>query len=200
MNEVCAKCQFKKDCECGCPALNKLLAINRQQNREEKEALIKRLSRELAIQDAERSKELEELAGMVIDRFDEFSFIKEYGINIGYVMSYERKNGEKTVYADCRKISEVFKAYLPYDFIITFYDHHVGHMNDNQKKILMKHELKHVGVGIKGLKIVPHDIGDFKDILKSYGMEWDSYGKELPDILANEAKSQSKLKSKKGAE
>lgn len=47
----------------------------------------------------------------------------------------------------------------------------------------MYHELRHIGIGEKGLKIVPHDIEDFKDILKEYGLDWGEPGQEVPDIL-----------------
>jgi hypothetical protein len=47
----------------------------------------------------------------------------------------------------------------------------------------MLHELKHVGLGMKGLRIIPHDIEDFSDILRKYGLKWNKSGEELPDIL-----------------
>jgi hypothetical protein len=183
-NEICIQCWKNKDCNEYCAAINHLAKINEQQKTKDKTALIRRLARQLNMQDAEPSKELKALGERIIKRFPEFSFIKEYDIRIGYVISYERKNGAKIVYADCRKLQEPIKAYLPFDFLITFYDWHTGHMTENQKKLLMKHELKHVGIGMKGLKITPHDIEDFKDILDEYGTDWTE--KEVPDILAGE--------------
>lgn len=50
----------------------------------------------------------------------------------------------------------------------------------------MYHELRHIGVGEKGLKIVPHNIEDFSDILTKYGLDWNSIDKELPDILGGD--------------
>lgn len=83
-------------------------------------------------------------------------------------------------------MQDVFKAYLPYDFTITFYERNTGFINENQLKVLILHELKHVGIGMKGLKITPHDIEDFKDIITEYGIDWNAYGKELTDILGGE--------------
>lgn len=185
-NEICLKCFKNNDCDYFCSAINLLYSLNEQQKQKDKTALIRRLSRKLNLQDAEPSKELAKLGNKIISHFSEFDFIKEYGIRIGYVISYERKNGEKKVYADCRKLQEVYKAYLPYDFIITFYDYHTGAMSEKQKKILMKHELKHVGISMRGLKLMPHDIEDFKDILEEFGLDWNEYNKEVPDILAGD--------------
>jgi predicted SprT family Zn-dependent metalloprotease len=109
-----------------------------------------------------------------------------YGIKIGYVLSYENKTGQKITYADCRKLGEVYKAFLPFDFIITFYYFNVALMNENQKKILMLHELKHIQINERGLSVRPHDIEDFKDILEKYGNEWNEFNKEVPDILGGE--------------
>ncbi|MCM3291632.1 hypothetical protein M3661_15990 [Paenibacillus sp. MER 180] len=79
-------------------------------------------------------------------------------------------------------MQEVFKAYLPFDSIITFYERNTGLLSENQQKILMLHELRHITLGEKGLKIRPHDIEDFKDILETYGLDWNEPGKDLPDI------------------
>ena len=182
-NEICIKCSKNKDCESICSALELLYKINKEQKIKDKTIMIRKISRQLNLQDAEPNKEMQELSDKIVNKFREFNFIKEYNIQIGYVISYEHKNGEKTIYADCRKLTESIKAYLPYDFLITFYECNTGNMNGNQKKILMYHELKHIGIGEKGVKIIPHDIEDFKDILAKYGLEWNEFNQEVPDIL-----------------
>jgi hypothetical protein len=50
----------------------------------------------------------------------------------------------------------------------------------------MLHELKHVGIGEKGLKLVEHDIEDFKDILKQYGIDWNCLDENVIDILSED--------------
>jgi hypothetical protein len=114
----------------------------------------------------------------------ELSIIPEYDIKVGYVRSYQRKTDKgKTVNADCRKVSKVYGAYLPYDFIITFYEPNIYYMTENQQKILMLHELKHIGLGERGLCIENHDVEDFGDILTRFGIDWNWMDKEVPDIL-----------------
>jgi hypothetical protein len=183
MDNLCTKCVNSENCEFACAALQELKMIWRKQSIKDKTARIRNLKKLLGVQDAEISDELRRLADKIIKRFPEFNFIREYDIRIGYVISQERKQGEKITYADCRKVTDVYKAWLPYDFVITFYERNTGFLNENQLKVLMKHELKHVGISMKGLKITPHDIEDFKDIVADYGINWNTFGKELPDIL-----------------
>lgn len=183
MNEICNKCTYKKDCEIACPAYSELYKVAEEQDKHDKTMLIRNLIKKLGVRDAEKSDFLKRLGNKIINLFPEFSFIKVWNIKIGYVISHEKKGGEKTVYADCRKVAEVYRAYLPYDFVITFYERNTATLNENQIKILMFHELQHIGMGVRGLKVVPHDIEDFSNILDKYGMDWDSPGKELPDIL-----------------
>jgi len=123
------------------------------------------------------------LAESIINKFPELSFINAYGIKVGYVLSYEAKKGEKIVYADCRKLNVVYQAYLPFDFIVTFYHFNTEILSENQKKILMLHELRHIQLTERGPSVRPHDIEDFKDILERYGNDWNSYGQQVPDIL-----------------
>lgn len=186
-NQICLKCYKNQDCDFYCEALQTLIKINEQQKTKDKTTLIRNIARQLNMPDAEPSKELKKLGNKIINKFDEFSFINEYGIKIGYVLSHERKNGEKITYAECRKVNETYKAYLPFDFIITFYECNTGHMSENQKKILMLHELKHIGIGLRGLKIIQHDVEDFRDILIKYGIDWNGFNNDsIPDILAGE--------------
>ncbi|MNO37513.1 hypothetical protein D3C76_275960 [compost metagenome] len=185
-NALCRLCPKFNDCETPCAAIETLYQIYDKQDEKDKTTRIRNLKKQLGIQDAEPSRALKRLAEQIIKRFPEFGIIREFNIKIGYVVSQERKRGEKITYADCRKVQEVFKAYLPFDFIITFYERNTSMLNENQQKILMLHELRHITLGEKGLKIRPHDIEDFKDILETYGLDWNEPGKELPDILGGE--------------
>lgn len=186
MNKICQRCLYKKDCKVQCSAFTELYRIAEEQDTKDKTVLIRNLKKQIGLRDAEPSLELKRLGTKVINAFPEFSLIKEWNIKIGYVISQERKSGKKIVYADCRKVQEVFRAYLPFDFILTFYEQNTGMLNENQQKVLMLHELRHIGMGDRGLTIVPHDIEDFSDILEKYGLDWNEYGKELPDILGGE--------------
>jgi predicted metallopeptidase len=181
-NDLCDNCLA--DCLGTCAAVEKLIEIYREQRTEEKRQFIKDLRSQLDIMDCEPSPELEELGKKVIAKIKELDYIKDYEIKIGYVLSYDRKKKDgKIVFADCRKVSESYLAYLPYDFIITFYEPNVSILSDNQKKIVMWHELRHIGIGPKGLKVNPHEVDDFKSILRSFGIDWNDFDQEVPDIL-----------------
>lgn len=186
MSELCKKCLYNKDCKISCPAFGELYRISDEQDAKDKTALIRNLKKQIGLRDAEPSQDLKRLGTKIINSFQEFGFIREWNIKIGYVISQERKSGKKIVYADCRKVQEVFRAYLPFDFIITFYAQNTGHLNDSQINVLMLHELRHIGMGERGLTIVPHDIEDFSSILSKYGLDWNEYGKELPDIFGGD--------------
>jgi DNA-binding Lrp family transcriptional regulator len=183
ISEICNSCYYADGCEIPCAAYKELYSIWRKQNNKDKTIRIRNLRKQLNIGEAEVSHELRRLGDKIIKHFPEFNFIKEYGIKIGYIISHEKKQGEKITYAECRKVTDLYKAYLPYDFIITYFERNTGFLNENQLKVLMYHELRHIGIGEKGLKIVPHNIEDFSDILTKYGLDWNSIDKELPDIL-----------------
>lgn len=179
---ICVRCG--RSCDVECQALTELKLIYATQKLADKKKLIYRLRKLLDIRDAEPSKDMARLGRKIISRVESLRFIAEYGIRIGYVQSWETKtkNGRE-VYGDCRKINPVYGAYLPFDFIITFYAANIGHLSDNQLKILMWHELKHIGVGPRGLTLEPHDIEDFFEIIDTHGTRWDELGADIADIL-----------------
>ena len=183
---ICKQCIHERFCKLNktsCVAKDELNSIYEAQSFKHRTILTKLAGRKLGIRDAEPSKELKHLGEAIITKFPELHFINTYNIRIGYVLSYENKCGQKIVFADCRKLGEVYKAYLPFDFVVTFYYFNTERLNENQKKILMLHELKHIQITEKGLSVRPHDIEDFKDILARYGNEWNEFNKEVPDIL-----------------
>lgn len=189
-NETCSKCGM--DCEVPCAAFDKLILIYKETRLKERHQMVRKLKKQLSIIDAEPSKELKVLAERilsnesVLEKFPELRIIKEYDIRIGYVVSQENPGGSKIKYADCRKLKWTYKAWLPFDFIITFYARNTELLNENQQKILMLHELKHIGIGDKGLKLEEHDIEDFTKILQNYGILWNGYGNEVIDILESD--------------
>ncbi|MEN6312786.1 MAG: putative metallopeptidase [Clostridiaceae bacterium] len=186
---VCDECgnySICKDNNYICPAKAKLHEIYKQTRTTDRHQLVKKLQKQLNIRDAEPNKDMQKLAERIIARFPELSIIPEYGIRIGYVLSQEQPPGTKIKYADCCKVKLTYQAWLPYDFIITFYEPNTELLSENQKKILMLHELKHIGIGEKGLKLEEHDREDFADILKRYGIDWNCYDEEVPDILGED--------------
>lgn len=162
-----------------------LCKIYEEARTSEKVVLIKELRKELDIIDYEVADDLNELGEKVITVMPELGIIRNCNIKVGYVRSYEQKIEKgKIVYADCRKVKGTYTAYLPFDFIVTFYEPDIDLMSVNQKKIVMLHELKHIGVGEKGLKLEDHDREDFRDILLRYGLDWNDLNQDVIDILA----------------
>ncbi len=184
----CDPCALKKICKkekISCKALSDLYKICDEEDMERKRELIIQYAKDLDIVNFEVSPEVQQLGEKVIATMPDLQFISTYNIKIGYLVSYEHKrNGTKIIHADCRKIANVYTAYLPFHFIVTFYLANISYMTENQQKLLMYHELRHIGVGPKGLRIEPHDIEDFESIVKQYGMNWGGFGNDVPDILA----------------
>jgi hypothetical protein len=189
MNEICKDCPNKRIClmeETQCQAMEELRIVQATQSLKDRAIFTRLLARKLGIRDAVPSKEMKQLGEAIISKFPELHFINTYGIKIGYVLSYENKCGQKITYADCRKLGEVYKAFLPFDFIVTFYYFNTELLTENQKKIVMLHELKHIQINERGLSVRPHETEDFKDILRKFGLDWNEVNQEVPDILGGE--------------
>ena len=85
-----------------------------------------------------------------------------------------KKSGGLYVHADSEKVSDKNKAIMKKDFIITFYDPNNEDLTDEQMRILMEHELLHIGYDADkdSYFIRPHDYGEFKEIIDKYGIDW----------------------------
>jgi predicted metallopeptidase len=185
-NNICKDCNNKLACISPCEALERLFKLINTTDNEIKAKLLREYKKDLELIFAEPDTETEAIALKIIDKFPEFDFIKDMDIKIGFVQSYEikMKDGKATL-GSCQKVNEKFKAFLPFDYLITIYKSNVYTLNSNQYKILIYHELKHITIGMRGLSIRPHNVEDFKDILKDFGLNWSSFNNnEIPDILA----------------
>ena len=101
----------------------------------------------------------------LIDQF--FDDLKD--IDIGFLESSKaKKTRGRIVFGDCRKVPDRDRWAIPYDFLITVYTPNVEEFTEEQKMILIKHELMHIGKD----KLVPHDIEDFRGIIEEYGLDW----------------------------
>lgn len=104
--------------------------------------------------------------------------IKESEVTILYLSSdYEKKSKGKIVCGECEKIPDKYKWSIPADFTITIYEPNVIVFTDEQMKILLLHELLHVGIkftdgGEESYFVRPHDIEDFRHIIDKYGLDW----------------------------
>ena len=98
--------------------------------------------------------------------------------SIVYLSSeHKKKNGEKIVYGQCEKVAEKYKWGIPADFTITIFEPNIEGFTEEQLRILIFHELLHVGItynddGEEKYSIIGHDLEDFKLIIDRYGTEW----------------------------
>lgn len=113
----------------------------------------------------------------VIDNVPELRYLRTADVRISFLACDKPKTSNgKNVFGECVKVQDLYKVFCPYDFFIIFYDKNIAGLNDEQLKILMEHELLHVGVEdddpAPRYFVKPHDYDDFKQITNKYGTEW----------------------------
>lgn len=98
------------------------------------------------------------------------------GISVGFITSNkEKKYGRtKLVLGECKKVSDLQKVFCPYDFLIIIYEANCAGLSDDQMKILIWHELNHIGIDPKNgdFYVKPHDVEEFDDIINAHGIHW----------------------------
>ena len=107
---------------------------------------------------------------------DSLRWIDETGVLVGFMSSNKAKvsNG-KTVFGQCERVPDKYKAFIPYDFLITVYEPNVIDFTGQQIRILLHHELLHCGVNMNAeptYKVNPHDVEEFNEIIDRYGLDW----------------------------
>ena len=114
----------------------------------------------------------------LIETEEVLEYIKDSDVTIIYLSSELKKiqNG-KIIFGQCEKISEKYKWGIPCDFTITLFEPNCEDLTPEQLRILIFHELLHVGIafnsqGDEVYSIVPHDLEDFKVIIDRFGTEW----------------------------
>ena len=124
------------------------------------------------------SEEYSNIAAELIKKEPLLADIRQSEATIVYLSSdKEKKSKGKAVCGECEKIPDKYKWAIPADFTITIYEPNVITFTDEQIKILLLHELLHVGIEIQGdglekYSIRPHDIEDFRAIIDRYGLDW----------------------------
>lgn len=125
-----------------------------------------------------RSEEYQQIGLEVMREVEELRHLTTDDVRIDFVACQKPKTSNgKAVYGECIKVQDLYKPYCPYDFMIVFYDKNIEGMTREQLKILMEHELLHVGYevsegGDPRYWVRPHDYADFKQITDKYGTEW----------------------------
>lgn len=124
------------------------------------------------------SEEYAEIAARVLEREASLADVKNSLATIVYLTSEQAKttNGKK-VCAQCEKVPDKYKWSVPADYTITVFLPNVEGFDEEQKEILMFHELLHVDItfnadGTENYGVRPHDYEDFKEIIDRFGTEW----------------------------
>ena len=119
------------------------------------------------------SEEYQQIADELIQTREELAYIREADVSIICLASdCEKKNGKKVIYGQCEKIPDKYKWGIPADFTITIFDPNVFGFTEEQLRILILHELYHVGIDGARLYIEPHDCEDFRAIIEEFGVGW----------------------------
>lgn len=121
--------------------------------------------------------EFEAMAAELIQSKEPLRNIRQSNVKIAFLESeHELKKAGKLVLGQCEKIAEKYKWAIPYDFTVTLFAPNIERLTDGQIRIVLYHELLHVGVEFDGneeiYSIVPHDIEDFREIIGTYGLDW----------------------------
>lgn len=126
----------------------------------------------------EISEEFAEIGHEVIDNEESLIDLKNSHATIIYLTSENKKMAKgKKVCAECEKVPDKYKWSVPADFTVTVFLPNIEGFTQEQKRILMFHELLHANVefnadGSESYSINPHDYEDFKEIIDRYGTEW----------------------------
>lgn len=115
----------------------------------------------------------QQIAQDLINERPELETIKNSDVTIICLSSdCEKKSNKKIVFGQCEKIADKYKWGIPCDFTITIFEPNVVGFTEEQLKILIFHELLHVGIDGDKYFINPHDLEDFKIIIDNYGVNW----------------------------
>lgn len=120
----------------------------------------------------------EEYAGIgaeLIETEPELRYIKNSDVKIVYLSSDLKKEASKVTetLGQCEKVQDKYKWGIPCDFTITVFEPNIEHFTLEQLRILIFHELLHVGIDAKENYFCnPHDLEDFKVIIDRYGTDW----------------------------
>lgn len=115
----------------------------------------------------------QEIAQELIDTRPELQELKYSDVTVILLDSdAEKKTKKKIVFGQCEKIADKYKWGIPCDFTITLFKPNIIGFTDQQIKILIFHELLHVGIDGDKMFIRPHDLEDFKIIIDEYGSDW----------------------------
>jgi len=117
------------------------------------------------------SEELKELAEEIIKT----EKIDIGNANIGYLLV--SPNISKTIAGKCKRSGAEFKFFTNLNYLIEISEDIWNALDNEQRRILLYHELMHILVlinksGDEVYKIRNHDVEDFAKIINKYGTDW----------------------------
>ena len=128
-----------------------------------------------------------EIAKELINTEDALVDVRNSQATIVYLSSeHKKKSGNKIIFGQCEKVADKYKWGIPADFTITVFEPNVEGFSEEQLRMLIFHELLHVGIeynadGTETYSIRPHDLEDFKLIIDRFGTDWSKVDDDVFD-------------------
>ena len=126
------------------------------------------------------------IAEQLIESEPELAYIKNSSVKITYLESDQSKKADKDklVLGECEKVAAKNRWAITSDFTITLFKKNLVGLSPEQIKIVLFHELLHVGIepgpeGIEIYSVRKHDLEDFKLIIDKYGTEWSNAARKI---------------------
>lgn len=127
----------------------------------------------------ELAPDYKDIADRLIDKFP----VAFGHIEMDKVLFLRETEKSPKKYADVRKVASPYTFMTEYKFIITFYEGPLLGLSQEQKIMVVYHELLHIDVDFNKLK--KHNIEDFRELVSIYGVNW-TIDPNLPNILEDE--------------
>ena len=119
------------------------------------------------------------IAESLTDTEPDLQYIKDSRVRIAYLESDQcRRDGkDRLVLGECEKVAAKNRWAINYDFTITLFRNNLVGLSADQIRIVMFHELLHVGIepgpdGDETYNVRKHDLEDFKLIIDRFGTDW----------------------------
>ena len=112
-----------------------------------------------------------DMAHDLIENEEDLAWLRKAPVTIVYLEStHKKKSGGRKVLGQCEKVQEKNKWGIPADFTITIFQPNVEELTEEQLKIVLFHELLHIGRDFESVE--PHDLQDFRYIVNRFGVDW----------------------------
>ena len=91
------------------------------------------------------------MAEKVIAEHHDLKWIPKIGVKVGFLESdRQKKKSGRLVLGECILVKDLYRCFIPYDFLIVIYAPNVIGMTKEQMKILLYHEMLHIGISDDG--------------------------------------------------